>query len=330
MRAESELSLLERRLVIVTGKGGTGKTTVAAALALAASQRGKRVLVAEVGPDEHLPRLLDPRSPLVGYAGRELQPGLTAMRIDPFEAMAEYLGLQLGARAVVDLTFRNRALRQLLEGAPGWRELITLGKIWHLDQMRRSDGSPRFDLIVVDAPATGHGVTFLDVPRVVHSAVRSGPLSRNAGMVEEMIRDRAHTLLLPVSLAEELPAQETQELVTRVREEIGIAIDRVVINAVARAPFPEDCPDLDERLAALPADLSFSLLPPAAILARCSAYLVSRWRLNGSYVGVIGRQTGLPVVCLPYLPGGLHEPGALERLSEALLSAPLGAASVPS
>ncbi|MCZ6465146.1 MAG: chromosome partitioning protein, partial [Proteobacteria bacterium] len=197
MVAEREPSLLERRLVIVTGKGGTGKTTVAAALALAASRAGKRVLLAEVGRAEQLPRLLVPNGEPVGYAGRELRPGLRAMRIDPFDALAEYLTLQVPARRLVNLVFRSRGFRQLMEASPGWRELITLGKVWHLEQLTDADGAPLYDLIVVDAPATGHSVTFLDVPRVVVSAVHAGPLRRHASLVAEMIQDRKRTLLLP-------------------------------------------------------------------------------------------------------------------------------------
>src|SRR3990172_6110912 len=154
--------ILERRLVIVTGKGGTGKTAVAAALAVAAARSGLRVLVAEVSPDEQIPRRLAPGSPDSGYAGREIRPGLTSMQIDPFEALAEYLGLQIGTQAIVRRVLATQAFRQLMNAAPGWRELITLGKIWHLAQMR-SGSRPRYDLIVVDAPATGHGVAFLRV-----------------------------------------------------------------------------------------------------------------------------------------------------------------------
>jgi hypothetical protein len=323
MTTEADGSLIDRRIVIVSGKGGTGKTTVAVALGLAAAQRGKRVLIVEVGPDEHVPRLLEPGGGEAGYAGRELRPGLRAMRIDPFLAIAEYIGLQVGSRSLVDMALRNKSLRQLLEGAPGWRELITLGKIWHLDQQRDGRGELLHDLIIVDAPATGHGVTFLDVPRVVHSAVRAGPLSRNAGMVEELIRDPARTLMLPVSLAEDLPARESGELVDRVRSEVGIAVDRIVINSVARPPFPAGLEDMDQTLGALPADLPLELLPPPAIMSECAAYLLSRHQLNRAYVDEIGTRTQLPVLCLPYLPGGLHRAGALEDLGERLLRDPL-------
>jgi len=314
--------ILERRLVIVTGKGGTGKTSVVAALALAAARAGRRVLVAETGLSEAVPPLLAPGGPPVGYAGREIRPGVTALRIEPYEALAEYVGLQFGVRAMTDLVFRNAAFHQLMDASPGWRELITLGKIWHLQQPQGPDAPPRFDLVVVDAPATGHGITFLDVPRVVISAVRAGPLRRHAGWVEEMVRSRDDTLLLPVALAEELPARETAELVTRLREEVGVTVDRVVVNAVMGSPLPPGVPDLAERLERLPADLECGGLPAPPVLAACVRHASSRAELNAHYRDRIAADTGLPVVELPYLDGGVSGPSDLERLADALLAEP--------
>jgi len=319
--------LLGRRLVIVTGKGGTGKTSVAAALALAGASSGRRVLVAEVGRDEHLPRLIAPGSPPVGYAGRELMPRLTAMRIDPYAALGEYLGIQLRVRSAVELVLRNRAFRQLMDASPGWRELITLGKVWHLEQMRDSSGAPRFDLLVVDAPATGHGISFLDVPRVVVSAVRTGPLRRNAELVEEMIADHDRTLLLPVALAEELPARETADLVAKVRGELRIALDRIVVNALVARPFPPGLEDLDAQLARLPAEPSWPGLPPPRVFAACAAHLRSRYELNRVYLDEIARSTGLPVVPLPFLLSGIRSVEDLRRLAEPLLATPIAEAA---
>jgi anion-transporting ArsA/GET3 family ATPase len=325
--AERTRPLLERRLVIITGKGGTGKTSVVAALAIAAAQAGRRVLVAEVGRDEHVPRLLVPGARPVGYRGRELRPGLRVMRIDPFEALAEYLGLQLGMRSVVDLVLRNRAFRQLMEASPGWRELITLGKIWHLEQATTREGAPLYELLIVDAPATGHGLTFLDVPRVVGGAVRAGPLRKHAGWVEAMITDPERTLLLPVALAEELPARETAELVLRVRRELGVSIDRVVVNGIASAPFPPGLEDLDERLAQLPSDARLSGLPPPPVLAACGAHLRARFELNHHWATEIARLTALPLVALPYLASGIRGPDDLARLVTPLLAEPVEVAA---
>jgi anion-transporting ArsA/GET3 family ATPase len=319
-------SLLDRRLVIVTGKGGTGKTTVAAALAVAGARSGRSVLVAEVGGQEQVPQFISPGHPPVGYAGSELLPGLTCVHIDPFEALAEYLGLQLHMRGIVDLVLRNKGFAQLLDAAPGWRELITLGKVWHLAQMQDGRGGPLYELIVVDAPATGHGLTFLDVPRVVGGAVRAGPLRGHAHLVEELVRDPDQTLLLPVALAEELPARETAELVRRAKGEIGIAVDRVVVNAVMPAPFPPGVPaDLDERLRRLDADLDLGGLPKPQVFAACASYLRSRHELNAGYVEQIRRDCGEPLVTLPYVAGGLSGSDALAAFAAPLLGGSGGA-----
>jgi anion-transporting ArsA/GET3 family ATPase len=308
--------LLERRLLVVTGKGGTGKTTVAATLALAAAARGRRVLVVETGRDENVPRLLGHPGGPVGYRGVQTPAGPFVLRMEPYEALAEYMNVQLGVPGVVARLLRQRAFRQLMDAAPGWRELVTLGKVWHLEQARE-DGRARFDTIVVDAPATGHGLTFLDVPRVVVSAVRSGPLRRHVRWVEELVRDPQRTLLLPVALAEELPARETVELVTRLREQVGVALDRVIVNAVERAPFPPELPDLDRRLAALPATPG----PEPRVWAACAAHLAARHALNQHFLGEIAAGTGLPVVPLPLLPSGVRGPEDLAQLERPLLAA---------
>lgn len=319
--AVTERSILDRRLVIVTGKGGTGKTTVAAGLGLAAARAGRRALVIETGRDENVPALLGAEGTPVGYQGRTLASGPTVMRIEPYEALAEYLGLQLGGRGLVSKLLANRGFRQLMDASPGWRELITLGKVWHLEQ-QRSNGDPSWDLLVVDAPATGHGLTFLDVPRVVVQAVRAGPLRRHASWVEELVQDPQRTLLLPVALAEELPARETVELVTRLRDEVGLAVDRVLVNAVLSDPFPPEVPDLDRRLAALDRNALQPDEPRPGLLAACAAHLRSRFEMNRRHLQGICRDTGLPLVVLPALPEGVRGLEDLERLSPALLAGP--------
>ena len=317
--------LEHRRLVIVTGKGGTGKTSVSAALALGAAARGMRVLVAAVDPDARLPALLSPRPAALAYQPALARANVWVCHIEPFEALGEYLGLQLGTRRLVDPVLRQRGFRQLLLASPGWRELITLGKVWHLEQMK-DGGRPRYDLIVVDAPATGHSLTFLDVPRVVISAVRAGPLRHHTERVEALIEDRTRTLLLPVALAEDLPARETVDLVTRARNELGVAIERVVVNAVHEPPYPDDLTGLDERLAALPDETDLGELPPPRALAACGALLRERAALNRHHVGAIAQETGLPTVTLPYLRDGLRGPDDAAQLAGPLLAG-LGASA---
>jgi anion-transporting ArsA/GET3 family ATPase len=315
---DTRASILGGRLVIVTGKGGTGKTTVAAALALAAASRGLRVVLAEVGREEQTPALISPGTRSVGYAGRELVPGLRAMRIDPFEALREYLGLQLGS-LIASRVVRNRGFRQLMTATPGWRELITLGKIWYLEQQQEK-AEPVVDLIVVDAPATGHGLTFLDVPHLIAAAVRSGPLRRNASEVERLLADPQRTRLLPVALAEELPVRETQELIERLRDELGIAVDRIVVNAVEPDPLPPPLGDLPERLSAIDAPRVGRLTP--ATLAACVEHRRARHALHRHHLQSLARETGLPLIVRPCLWGGVHGPDDLAALAAPLLAEP--------
>lgn len=313
--------LLDHRLIVITGKGGTGKTTVAAAVGLAAARSGRRALIVEMGRDTLIPDLLEPGHAKVGYEAAEILPGLHVLRVDAFEALAEYLGIQLGMPALVEKVLAFEGFRQLMNAAPGWRELITLGKVWHLERME-TRGRPTYDILIVDAPATGHGVTFLDVPRVVVSAVRAGPLREHTERVEALIQDPDRTLLLPVALAEELPTRETVELVAEARARLSIHVDRVVVNAMHGAPYDDDLADLPSWLRALPEQLDLGSLPSPEHLARCATHLSSRYRLNQRHAEEIERGTGLPGLYLPYLPTGTRGIEALGQLADAVVDDP--------
>lgn len=312
----TQRSLLDHRLIIVTGKGGVGKTTIACLVAEAARRAGQRVLLAETAPIEAVASRFE-RNPLpLGYDGRTLRPGLQAIRIDPHEALAHYVRLQTGLGVVTDRILRSEIFRQLLEAAPGWRELILLGKLWHAEQSEVG-GRKEYDLIVVDAPATGHGLTFLDVPRVAQQAIRAGPLARHAGWVEGLIHDPERTLLLPVTLPEELPARETTELVTRARDEMNISVDRIVVN---RLP-PRPSSALHEALAA--PDLRFEHWPPPASLVPLVEHAASRARLAEAERERVSANCDLPVVDVPILPGGIEGGDPWSEVADALLAAPV-------
>lgn len=310
--------LLDHRLIIVTGKGGVGKTTVACQVAEAARRAGKRVLLAETTPIESAAARFERNPDPLGYEGRAVRPGLQAIRIDPHDALAHYVRLQTGLGLVTDRILASETFRQLLEAAPGWRELILLGKIWHAEQSTEPGGRPTYDVIVVDAPATGHGLTFLDVPRIAQQAVRAGPLARHAGWVETLVRDRARTLLLPVTLPEELPVQETIELVTRARADLDLNVDRLVVNRCPATPTAA----LERWLCDPGNETAFEVWPEQGALAALSTHARSRAALAEQECRRVSEACRLPIVRLPTLPHGAEADSGWEAEAERVLAEP--------
>jgi Mrp family chromosome partitioning ATPase len=311
--------LLDYRLIVVTGKGGTGKTVVSCELAEAARRAGKRVLLAETAATESIASLFESAPQPLGYAGRELRPGLHALHIDPHEALADYARLQIGFGAVTDRVLQTATFQQLLEAAPGWRELIILGKIWHLEQKTDASGHPFYDLLIVDAPATGHGLTFLDVPRVVQHAVRAGPLARHASWVEALVHDRKRTLMLPVTLPEDLPVLETKELIDRARNDVDIAVDRIVVNRMPTRLAIDAARDLAD----LSPDLEFECLPSVPAMRAMLDHAARRDELAFSQRKRVSALCSLPVLDLPVQTRGFSANSDWTEETGAIMAAPV-------
>ena len=204
-----------------------GKTTIAAALGLAAVRQGLRTVVAEVH------RRTDVEHEVT--AG-----GADHISIDPEDAMEEYLVDQLPVRALADLLVSSRAFTYLAAATPGMRELLTAGKVWELAQdRRRAPGAEPYDRVVVDAPATGHGVAVLAAPRTFAQAARVGPIARQGGIIDAMLSDPEQTAVVAVTTAEELPVNETLALRDALREQVGLDLALIVVNAVRPDRFTE-------------------------------------------------------------------------------------------
>lgn len=231
--------LFEHRLLFVTGKGGVGKTTVAAALGLAAAQNGLRTIVCELDARERLHSLFNvaPR----GFEEVELAPDLHAIAIDPQHAIEEYLLLQIKVRPVYDMLFKNRIFDYFAAATPGLAELVTIGKVWELAQPDRlKKKSAPYDLVIVDAPATGHALAMLEAPETFKRIARVGPIHRQAGYIQSFLHDPATTAIIAVATAEEMPVNETLDLRAELRERVGLDLSLGIVNSLEPRYFEGD------------------------------------------------------------------------------------------
>ena len=231
------LALLDHRLLIITGKGGVGKSTISAALGLLGARRGKRVLVCEVNAQERVAPLLG--APASGSSAREVVPGLFTVAVTPRDAMREYGIMVLRFKSIYDAVFENRLVRFFLRAIPSLAELVVLGKILH-EVRAEEHGRPRWDLVVLDAPATGHAVQLLRVPAALLDTVPPGPLRRDAQWMRDLLVDPLTTALSIVTLPEEMPVNEAIDLDSAVRDVLGIPRGALVVNAMPEALFSKE------------------------------------------------------------------------------------------
>ncbi|HEX5094398.1 MAG TPA: ArsA-related P-loop ATPase, partial [Acidimicrobiia bacterium] len=227
--AAQQVDLLDRRLLFFTGKGGVGKSTVAAATALLAASVGRRVLLVEVDAKGDIPAQFE-RAP-VGFEPREIFPGVLAMAMDTEQSLQEYLRLNLRVPVLGRVGPLARALDFVASAAPGVKEILTIGKIcW---EVRESiEGRADFDIVVVDAAATGHIVAQLGAPEGIRDLVDVGPVRAQTQWLSEILEDPALTAVNVVTTPEEMPVAETIELVQRIRAETSVPLGSVIVNRV--------------------------------------------------------------------------------------------------
>src|SRR5205823_4087630 len=228
--------LLDRRLIFVTGKGGVGKSTAACALGLVAARRGLRTIVAELQSQERVQRAFEHHGKR--FEEVELAPRLYTISIDPQHAMEEYLEVKTGP--VGHALASSRLFHVFAMATPGMRELLSMGKVWELAQLRRrTRGAAPYDLVIVDSPATGHGVGLLRTPKTFADIARVGPIAHQGRTIAQTIADRQFTAVIAVATPEEMPVSETLSLRDALARE-QLDLDAVIVNAVYPSRFDSD------------------------------------------------------------------------------------------
>src|SRR5215467_3413302 len=293
-------ALLDRRLLFFTGKGGVGKSTVTAATALLAADQGKKVLLVEVDAKNNLTALFE-HAP-VGFEPRQVHAGVYAMQMDTEASLREYLKVQARVPVFGRIGPMARAFEFVATAAPGVKEILTVGKIcWELRESL--EGRADWDLIVVDAAATGHVISQLDAPQAIQELVAVGPIRNQTGWLVELLSDPAITALNVVTSPEEMPVNETIELVARVREELTVPLGAVVVNRVLPELFTRDDEGVFDALRTPTASavLERSVGPGSVALLDAARLAVSLRRTRSAHLAELRSAIDLPLLYLPYL-----------------------------
>lgn len=304
------MDLLDRRFLFVVGKGGVGKTTVATGLALAASRRGKKTLLAMVNCKERASELLDsdPIGPDIVRVGDNLD----AVNMTPDAALEEYGLMILKVRAVYNAVFKNKLVRAFLKGTPGLEAWSMLGKAFYHACPPR--GQPDYDMVVFDAPATGHALDMLRVPFVIENVAPPGILRRDAARAVDMFRDPERSGAVLVTLPEYMPVSETLELADTLTNELRIPVLQLVINRLLDVLFVEkERPIVESLPSELPEDSDIMGL------AIAGKRRVLRETVQARAVRQVTGQIAAPVSELRHYEGLERDRAAVDALSEALL-----------
>lgn len=307
------------RILYITGKGGVGKTTVTAALARQAARRGLRTIVAEPAGAARLPALFGVASH--GYTPTPLRPNLFSISITPEEAMEEYVVQQVRFRRLYRMVFRNRVMGPFVDGVPGLHDGVTLGKVFDLE--RSTEGGRRtWDLIIVDAPATGHGLSLLSSARAMMQLTRVGPLYEGNRMVDERLSDPRVTGIVMVALPEELPVSETLDLWAKLGDRRA-QVRLCVLNQCMSEPLPTGIAWHDVREGVTCATEA------GPELAAMMDALVGRHAQQKTAVERLESSLPIPVVQLPAMAARDLSPADMDRLGAPVAAALLGAGAGP-
>ena len=303
-------ALLDRAFVFVTGKGGCGKTTVAVALGLAGAASGRRTLVCELAEQRTLQRAfgiaLDRRGEI------RLGPGLWYLSIDPREALVEWLRAQPGGAVAATVLGHSTGFAHFVAAAPGAKELVSIGKAVDLIRPSRERAGPgRYDLVIVDGPASGHALGMLSAPRTMAEVARVGPIGSQARKLRTFLADDETTGYVAVALPEELPVREALELEQKLPSATGQGLHLIVMNGMYPDRFSDDEAARLGELASRPG-------APWALGAALSQH--RRARRQSRQLAWLRERVHAPVLSLPYLFVPALGPPEYEALGRELVA----------
>lgn len=305
-------SILDRRLILVTGKGGVGRSTVAAAIAAATARRGRRTLLYEANANDRFGSFFG-RAP-VGTAIVRLADNLHAINTNPAAALEEYGLMVLRFKRVYQMVFENRVTKYFLRAIPGLDDYSLIGKAWY-HTIEESRGKPVWDTLVFDMPASGHTLSMLGIPKVILETVPEGPLTRDARSLRTLLADTTRTAVVLVTLAEEMPANEASELASALDGTLGLRVAHLVINQV----YPDRFRAGSAQDAILDAVVkSGDESAPLAALGAHAALERGRRRLNEEYIRELESRIAAPQSQLPFLFVPSLGPAEIQELSRAL------------
>ncbi len=312
--------LLQRRLVILSGKGGVGKSTVGAALALLAAERGKRTLLLEIDAPLQAARYLD--ASRSGAQPRELRPNLFSANLDPRGVMDEYVQKTVRVDRLARRIIESPIYDRFFATAPALKELMVLGKVMVFEEEREAwSRTPKWDFIVVDAPATGHGLSFLKVPLAASQAVPIGPVGTNARRILALLRDALRTALVVVAIPEEMAVVEAAWFHQMAVEQVGMECAAVVLNAAHERRFSDSEEAQVLRLTSEQAGgrLARDVDLGAALVA--ARRHIRRRKLTRFYETRLRRALRAPLVSLPFLFADRLGQGEIRSLADRLVEA---------
>jgi anion-transporting ArsA/GET3 family ATPase len=286
-------SILDRRLVFVTGKGGVGKTSVAAALALLGAASGKRTLVCEMDAKGSLANAFD--APPLVFRPREVEPNLFAMAMNTEDALREYLRLFVRVPFLGKIGPLARTFDFVADAAPGVKEILTIGKFcWEAKERH-------YDLIVVDAEATGHIVAQIGAPLAIRELVQVGLVRDQTDWMLEVLHDPAMTGVAVVTTPEEMPVNETLGLLDRLTAETGVTASTLIANRVLPALFDRRQAAIVDRLGDAESLLVEAAGPSVRAVLEAAHITEARRRIGGAHLARLRKHSDLPMLMVPEL-----------------------------